>query len=95
MERHVIGMCLQFLFVIIMWFAFRRFAGKTEQPARQTPVGNGHLKNGALICNGTDYYQQNGKYFINTLYFTSYFLIFPEDNKPEVEKNIFFLGSWG
>ena len=65
-----------------MWFAFRRFAGKTEQPARQTPVGNGHLKNGTLVCNGTDYYQQNGKYYLNTLHFSSYTTShFSEDNK--------------
>jgi hypothetical protein len=43
-----------------MWFVLR---GKNEQPARQTRVGNGHLKNGGVLCNGDDYYdQQNGKY---------------------------------
>ncbi|CAB3991252.1 SUN domain-containing ossification factor isoform X4 [Paramuricea clavata] len=56
-ERHVLGMCIQVLLVVIMWFVLR---GKNEQPARQTCVGNGHLKNGSVLCNGNDYHQQNG-----------------------------------
>ena len=60
-ERHVIGMCLQFLFVTFMWFVLRRVGGRTQQPATQARVGNGHLMNGTALCNGTDYRQINGR----------------------------------
>ncbi|XP_028395039.1 SUN domain-containing ossification factor-like isoform X2 [Dendronephthya gigantea] len=60
-ERHVVGLCLQILFLIIMWFLLRpRATGNTDPPARHTLVGNGHVKNGSVLCNGTDYRQQNG-----------------------------------
>lgn len=61
-ERHVVGLCLQFLFLIIMWFLLRsRVAGNTNPPARHTLVGNEHAKNDAVLCDDTDYRQQNGK----------------------------------
>ena len=61
----MLGMCLQLVFVLILWLILRRFGGKTVSPTRHAHTENGRLKNGSVVCKENDYQQCNGKYYKN------------------------------